>query len=170
MEKVNAKLSIGKTFFKHIPQLELIVTDEQGTDTFYLSPFRAYGFQVSETDDGIGSAGQSEFLGLENIVRANSKTMAIRIFRALALNAIMDHNRYYENSYYPSFNEFKVFDQFIDASYDWVKSIVDEENKRITQEEFSKIELQHVKEESGFIDNIKTKVLDIKSKVWKKQA
>jgi hypothetical protein len=57
-------IKLGQQIFKEIPQLEVI--NNEGRDTqniYYLSPFRAYGFQVSGTDTGIGSYGVSEFIG-----------------------------------------------------------------------------------------------------------
>ena len=49
-----------------MPQLKIIC----GEDEYYLSPFRGYAFQVSNTINGVGSVGCSEVVGLGNIVKA----------------------------------------------------------------------------------------------------
>ena len=49
-----------------MPQLKIVC----GEDEYYLSPFRGYAFQVSNTINGVGSVGCSEVVGLGNIVKA----------------------------------------------------------------------------------------------------
>jgi hypothetical protein len=85
----------------------------------------------------------------------------------MALNALMDHTRRNPKPYYPSFEDNKVLDKFIDASYDWVKSIVDEETQQ--RGLFDGIKLPE--EKTGMVEQLKSKAVQLKSKVWKtKQA
>lgn len=179
MEKANAQMSLGEEIFKEIPQLEVVVTDDKDSMKYYLTPFRAYGFQVSGTDDGQGSYGQSEFIGLQYIVRRNEKRIAIAIFRAMTLNALMDHNRHYEKQWYPNFEENQVLDKFINSSYDWVKAIVDKEDIKVSKSIFEQLAPEPMEtKEPGIMDNIKQQTNKLKQqsdkvmnkiKTWKKE-
>lgn len=51
-----------------------ILTDESGREVGYLSPFRGYSFQVSETFDEDGSLGATEVFGLNNLLDARLGT------------------------------------------------------------------------------------------------
>ena len=53
----------------HIPHIEVLIKDEEGTKitTGYLSPFRAYCFQVSGDAKGTGDFGSSDVLDLRGI-------------------------------------------------------------------------------------------------------
>lgn len=155
-------MKLGKEFFKEIPQLEVISQgrDEKENHTYYLSPFRAYGFQVSGTDDGIGSYGASEFIGLTNVVRQNSERIAKAIFRALAIDALTRHNRG-NQAWYTNFEEENTLINFVDTSYDWVKSIVDKENEQIKKDVFGTFEFAVEKQEEEnpkLIETIKSKL------------
>lgn len=166
MEQALAKMKIGKVFIKNIPQLEIIAERENGeTSTFYLSPFRAYGFQVSETDDGQWSRGQSEFIGLEYIVRANEKAIAKAIFRAMAGNALTAHNQHYKEIWDPSFEEAARLEAFITDSYTWVRTLVKKQGKGIQKTFFEDFNIgaKYAEKQLGFINRIKLKI-------WKKQA
>jgi hypothetical protein len=144
------KMQLGKEIFKEIPQLEVIATGGEKAHTFYLSPFRAYGFQVSGTDDGQGSFGTSEFIGLQNIYRNNNERIAKAIFRAMAGNALTAHNQYYQKLWEPSFEEGKIFDTFIDSSYDWIKLITDMEDRKVKE--------SRQLDKKGIIETLKNKL------------
>lgn len=120
------KMKLGNIVVKEdgVPQLEVRGTLEK-QHTYYASPFRGYGFQVSGNDKGVNDCGASEFVGLNTIVKAQEPVIAKALFRALLLNALMKHNRLYDEVWSPSFEETQKMDEFINACYTWVVSEID---------------------------------------------
>ena len=59
----------------HIPHIEVLIKDEEGQKitTGYLSPFRAYCFQVSGDSKGTGDFGSSDVLDLRGIRRLEAQ-------------------------------------------------------------------------------------------------
>lgn len=53
----------------HMPVIEVLINDKV---TGYLSPFRAYSFQVSRTADGQWDMASSPVIGLRNVLEANA--------------------------------------------------------------------------------------------------
>jgi hypothetical protein len=109
------------TSMAKFPQLEVIDKGNTKEHTYYLSPFRAYGFQVSGGPNGEGSYGVSQFVGLKNLVTGLEKAVAEAVFYEMALSALHDHSR--GTGWYPSFEEKQKIDKFTTASYEWVKSL-----------------------------------------------
>lgn len=152
MKTLEEKMTLGNLVFKKdyegndFPQLEITGHMEGKTHTYYLSPFRGYGFQVSGGPNGEGSFGRSEFLGLTNIVNDLSESVGKAVFYGMVLNAIHDHNRRYKENWYPNYDEQKKIDEFAEAAYKWVETLVQEPKQqtlfeRMTQqfdERFSK--------------------------------
>jgi hypothetical protein len=161
LAKVETKMVLGEMVFKFkgnedkvmetFPQLEVTGEKYNKEHTYYLSPFRGYGFQVSGGPNGEGSFGTSEFVGLKNIVKGLDKNVAQAILYGMALNALHDHSRHYNESWYPSFEEKQKLDKFATASYDWVSDWMD-------QERLNRVETRLPKEEKTFFGKIKSKL------------
>lgn len=114
------------------PQLEVIAKGETKEHKYYLSPFRAYGFQVSGGPNGQGSYGVSQFVGLKNLVTSLDKSVAEAVFYDMALSALHDHSR--GTGWYPSFEEKQKIDKFTTASYEWVKSLIPAAKQEVKKE------------------------------------
>ena len=129
-EETSMKMKLG-TIVRNdespeVPQLEVqeIGINGEVSNTYYLTPFRTYGFQVSKTITGINTMGRSEFVGLQNIVKNNDKWLTKEIMKAMIMEAIHDYNsRWNDQNWSPDYQETKTIFTFIDQSIKWVSDV-----------------------------------------------
>lgn len=128
------KVTIGELFTKQysdkepgIPVLEIhslrIRGEEEKAHTYYLTPFRGYGFQVSGTKDGEGSFGRSAFIGLKEITGKLDKGIEYDIYRSFIDNAIYEHTKYVGIKLDIRYEDEQTLNAFAKASHEWVSTI-----------------------------------------------
>lgn len=130
--------NIGKT---RIPVLYVVIKDcdtKEIVKKGWLSPFRAYSFQVSGSPDGVGDCGASKVIGLKHCIYFSSNDSGIgfqsnydakgigkQLLLGQALIALLkwaDHSDMgeWDHRWY---NEENQLSKFIDECYDWLRSI-----------------------------------------------
>jgi hypothetical protein len=145
------KVTIGKLLQseKGMPMLEVCLSDDKWTGIAYLSPFRGYRFQISETFDGQGDLASTPVLGLANIILAtenyvrldsNSSIYAFNssyqegsaakdIFTAMAIQCIADLASRHDAVANLDYSSMKIIDEFIGKCYDYLKNLMERLNK-----------------------------------------
>ena len=130
------KLTLGEFTMHQTYQIPVIEVLLDGEVAGYLSPFRGYHFQISQTYDGHLDLGSSINTGskLENYFLF-SKSDTFDVFKALATTALHDFCRSYKvrekcddeividvnlKSLYGTQDN---FNEFIKASVDWIDKI-----------------------------------------------
>lgn len=110
---------------KGVPQLEVHGfkgKENEQEHTYYVSPFRGYGFQASETISGLWDAGTSEFTGLLELERKlDNNRMTERVFKSMIMECLHDHARRYDNGWSPSFEETNIIWDFTTECYEYIK-------------------------------------------------
>ena len=126
------------------PQLRIpcidIWTDEEVEHDYYLSPFRGYCFQISGNSNGEGSYASTPVIGLGNVIRAcrgyhrtpssssiyasNFSSLERGIFDSLVNACIDKFEISSDNSFMEFSNTMKILPEFIQASIDYISSLV----------------------------------------------
>ena len=96
---------------------------EEIPHTYYLTPFRGYGFQVSGTKEGEGAFGRSAFIGLEGITGKLGKAIEEELYSSLIENAIRKHAEIVDKTVYIGYNGALIINRFAEASHKWVTEI-----------------------------------------------
>ena len=106
----------------NIPNLEINSQKNGQPHTHYLTPFRGYGFQVSETIDGRRSRGTTEFVGLEKLVKGLDEGTAISVMYSMIIEALFNHTRITDTTWNKTFQEDLTLNAFATQCYEWVKN------------------------------------------------
>lgn len=119
---MNNSINIRHEINCEIPCVKVSTID--GTDFGFLMPFRAYRFQICGNVDGEGDLGSSDVKNFREKIKWMPETVAINRLREQALIAIarwLPENYRYGISM--SDDDMEIFEEFIQNSYDWVKSL-----------------------------------------------
>ena len=114
--------------------------DEEVEHDYYLSPFRGYCFQISSNADGVGDCASTPVIGLGNVIKAcrgyhrtpssssiyasNFSSLERGIFDSLVNACIDKFERGCDNSFMEFSNTMKILPEFIQASIDYISSLV----------------------------------------------
>ena len=142
------KLEFAHVEEKRIPVMSITITDEDGNNKIgYLSPFRGYAFQVSYTKDGSGSYNASPVIGFGNVIKAfdlyrkdidENGLSSLSIYGSnsslIDKNIMLVYGKFAMLEFISSrgcsmcdvnyTTHMKTFNEFIDNSYEWVKSLI----------------------------------------------
>ena len=126
------------------PQLRIpcidIWKDEEVEHDYYLSPFRGYCFQISGDENGNGDYASTPVIGLGNVISAcrayhrpassssiyssNFYSLERGIFDSLVNACIDKFECSSENSFMEFRNTMSILPEFIQASIDYISSLV----------------------------------------------
>ena len=127
-----------------MPVLEVLVVNDANevTKTKYLSPFRCYSFQVSDTPKGEGDCGSSLVIGLARCIVSDGyagpqsayasnvdwRGISIELLRgqvAIAVTRFCQKNMYHDEYISPNmkrgWNDDAPLEQFLNRCYDYIK-------------------------------------------------